>query len=66
MMGIAEAIGMTLPGASAIPAPDANHPRMSAKCGRRTVDMVWQELTPAALLTRASFKNGIAVATAMG
>jgi dihydroxy-acid dehydratase len=66
MMGIAEAIGMTLPGASAIPAPDANHPRMSAACGRRIVEMVWEDLSPARLLTRAHFENGIAVAMAMG
>jgi dihydroxy-acid dehydratase len=66
MMGIAEALGLTLPGASAIPAPDANHIRMSAECGRRIVDMVWGDLTPAKLLTRASFDNGIACAMAMG
>ncbi len=66
MMGIAEAIGLTLPGASSIPAPDANHIRMSAECGRRIVDMVWDDLTPAKLLTRASFDNGIACAMAMG
>jgi dihydroxy-acid dehydratase len=66
MMGIAEAIGMTLPGASSIPAPDANHPRMAAECGRRAVQMVWDELTPTTMLSRASFDNGIAVAMAMG
>ena len=66
MMGIAEAIGLTLPGASSIPAPDANHIRMSAECGRRIVDMVWDDLSPAKLLTRASFDNGIACAMAMG
>jgi dihydroxy-acid dehydratase len=66
MMGIAEAIGLTLPGASSIPAPDASHPRMSAACGRRIVDMVWEDLTPARVLSRASFDNGIAVAMAMG
>ncbi len=66
MMGIAEAIGLTLPGASSIPAPDANHPRMSAACGRRIVEMVWQDLTPAKILSRDSFTNGIAVAMAMG
>ncbi len=66
MMGLAEAIGLTLPGASSIPAADANHPRMSAECGRRIVQMVWDDLTPARLLTRASFENGIAVAMAMG
>ena len=66
MMGIAEAIGLTLPGASSIPAADANHIRMSAECGRRSVAMVWDDLTPAKLLTRANFDNGIAVAMAMG
>jgi len=66
MMGIAEAVGLTLPGASAIPAPDANHPRMSAACGRRIVQMVWDDLTPAKMLTRANFENGIAAAMAMG
>lgn len=66
MMGIAESIGLTLPGASSIPAADANHVRMSAECGRRIVDMVWGDLTPAKMLTRANFENGIACAMAMG
>ncbi len=66
MMGIAEAIGLTLPGASAIPAPDANHVRMSAECGRRVVQMVWDQQTPASFLTRSHFLNGITVAMAMG
>ena len=66
MMGIAEALGLTLPGASSIPAPDANHPRMSAACGRRIVEMVWEDLTPARVLSRSSFDNAIAVAMAMG
>lgn len=66
MMGIAEAIGMTLPGASSIPAADANHVRMSAECGRRMVDMVWQDQTPARILSQASFHNAINVAMAMG
>jgi dihydroxy-acid dehydratase len=66
MMGIAEAVGLTLPGASSIPAADANHIRMSADCGRRIVQMVWDDWTPARMLTRASFDNGIACAMAMG
>ena len=66
MMGIAEAMGMTLPGASSIPAPDAGHPRMSAACGRRVVDMVWEDLTPAKILSRKSFENAITVAMAEG
>ena len=46
MMAITEALGLSLPGASSIPAPDANHPRMCAAAGRRIVDMVWEDLTP--------------------
>jgi dihydroxy-acid dehydratase len=66
MMGITEAVGLTLPGASSIPAADSSHLRMSAECGRRIVDMVWEDLTPAKLLTRKSFENGTACAMAMG
>ncbi len=66
MMGVAEAVGLTLPGASSIPAADAKHIRMSAECGRRIVAMVWESLTPAKMLTRANFDNGIACAMAMG
>ena len=66
MMGIAEAIGMTLPGASSIPAVDAGHQRMATQCGRRVVDMVWEDLTPARMLTRKNFENAVTVAMAEG
>ena len=66
MMAIAEALGMTLPGASSIPAADANHPRMAAACGRRIVEMVWDDLTPDRILTPAAFDNAIAVHMALG
>ncbi len=66
MTGIADALGLTLPGASSIPAPDAAHIRMSAECGRRIVGMVWEDLRPSDILTRASFENCITVAMAMG
>ncbi len=66
MTGIAEALGLTLPGASSIPAADAGHVRMSADCGRRIVEMVWEDLIPARVLSRASFHNAIACAMAMG
>ncbi|WP_020205313.1 MULTISPECIES: L-arabinonate dehydratase [Cupriavidus] len=66
MTAIAETIGMTLPGASSIPAADANHIRMCSESGRRIVDMVWEDLTPARIQTRAAFENAIAVAMAMG
>jgi len=66
MTGIAEALGLTLPGASSIPAADAGHVRMSADCGRRIVEMVWEDLLPSRVLSRASFDNAIACAMAMG
>jgi len=66
MMAIADAMGLTLPGASSIPAPDANHPRMCAMAGRRIVDMVWEDLTPARIITPASIDNAIKVHMAMG
>ncbi|WP_316187913.1 MULTISPECIES: L-arabinonate dehydratase [unclassified Bradyrhizobium] len=66
MTAIAEAIGMTLPGASSIPAADAEHIRMSSECGRRVVEMVWEDLTPSKIQTHAAFENAIAVAMAMG
>jgi dihydroxy-acid dehydratase len=66
MMGIAEALGLTLPGASSIPAPDSNHSRMATQTGRRIVDMVWEDLTPEKILTKAAFDNAIKVHMAMG
>ena len=66
MMAITEALGLTLPGASSIPAPDANHPRMCAAAGRRIVDMVWEDLTPQRILSPAAFDNAIRVHMALG
>jgi dihydroxy-acid dehydratase len=66
MTAIAEAIGMTLPGASSIPAADAGHIRMSSDAGRRIVEMVWEDLTPKQIQTRRAFENAITVAMAMG
>jgi dihydroxy-acid dehydratase len=66
MTALAEAIGMTLPGASSIPAADSNHIRMAAESGRRIVEMVWEDLTPAKIQTEQAFRNAIVVAMAMG
>ncbi len=66
MMSIAEAFGLTLPGASSIPAPDAAHKRMSAACGRRIVDMVWEDLTPDKIITPTATRNATTVAMATG
>jgi dihydroxy-acid dehydratase len=66
MTAIAESIGMTLPGASSIPAADAGHIRMASESGRRIVEMVWEDLTPRKIQTRKAFENAITVAMAMG
>ena len=66
MTSIVEALGLALPGASAMPAMDAGHTRMATSCGERIVGMIWEDLTPHRLLTRASFLNAAAVAMALG
>jgi dihydroxy-acid dehydratase len=66
MMAITEALGLSLPGASSIPAADSGHPRMCGVAGRRIVDMVWEDLTPNKILTPAAFDNAIKVHMAMG
>jgi dihydroxy-acid dehydratase len=66
MTAITDAMGLTLPGASSIPAPDAGHQRMSAACGRRIVDMVWEGLTPDKIVTDAAVRNAAIVAMATG
>jgi dihydroxy-acid dehydratase len=66
MTAIAEALGMTLPGASSIPAVDSNHVRMAMNCGTQIVEMVWADRKPSTLLTRESFENAITVDMAIG
>jgi len=66
MTAIAETMGWCLPGASSIPAPDSNHPRMSAACGRRIVDMVWEDLKPSDFMTADAVDNSIRCHLAMG
>ena len=66
MMSVAETLGMTLPGASSIPASDANHALMAAATGRRVVEMVWEDLKPSDILTAASFDNATKIDMALG
>ena len=66
MTAITDAMGLTLPGASSIPAVDAGHQRMAAACGRRIVEMVWEELTPEKIVTDAAVRNAAIVAMATG
>ena len=66
MTAIAEGFGLTLPGASSIPAADANHQRMAASCGRRIVDMVWENVTPDQIITKPATQNAVTIAMATG
>jgi len=66
MAALAEALGLTLPGASSIPAVDSNHKRMAIECGARIVEMVWEGFDTAGLLTREAFENAITVDMAIG
>lgn len=66
MTALTETLGLTLPGASSIPAVDANHPRLATACGRRIVGMVWEDLTPDRVLTESSFENAITADMAIG
>jgi dihydroxy-acid dehydratase len=65
MMSLAESLGMTLTGASSIPAPDSSHPRMASATGRRIVEMIDEDLKPRDVLSRASFLNALTVQMAL-
>ena len=66
MTAIVEALGMALPGSSSIPAMDSSHSRMATDCGERIVGMVWEDLKPSRILSRAAFANALAVQMALG
>jgi dihydroxy-acid dehydratase len=65
MTTIAEALGLTLPGAASIPAADAAHPRMASECGRRIVEMIWEDLKPRDIITREAVENALVVHSAL-
>jgi dihydroxy-acid dehydratase len=66
LSAVAETLGLSLPGASSIPAVHSAHARMAADSGRRAVEMVWEDLRPTRLLTPAAFDNAITVDMAIG
>jgi dihydroxy-acid dehydratase len=66
MTSAAEALGLTLPGAASIPAPDSRHAQMATQAGKRVVDMVWEDLKPSKILTDASFDNAVVTVLALG
>jgi dihydroxy-acid dehydratase len=66
MMSATETLGLTLPGASSIPAPDSRHAMMATQSGRRIVEMVWEDLKPLDILTPASFDNAVKAVLGLG
>ncbi len=66
MTAMAEVMGFTVPGASSVPAMDANHQRLAAEAGRLAVNNAWEGPKPKKLATRQSFENAIAVDMAIG
>jgi dihydroxy-acid dehydratase len=66
MNSIAEALGMSLPGCAAIPAPYRERGQIAYETGLRAVEMVWEDLKPSDILTREAFENAIVVNSAIG
>jgi dihydroxy-acid dehydratase len=66
MAAIAEAMGMTLPGCAAIPAPDSRRLAIAEMSGQRMVAMVWEDLRPSKIMTREALENAITLDMAIG
>ncbi|GGZ28108.1 IlvD/Edd family dehydratase [Asticcacaulis endophyticus] len=66
MNAVAETLGLSLPGCSAIPAPYRERGQMAYETGKRIVEMAWEDLKPSKILTRNSFLNAIALVAAVG
>ena len=66
MNSLAEALGMTLPGCAAIPAPYRERGQIAYETGIRAVEMVWEDLKPSDIMTREAFENAIVVNSAIG
>lgn len=66
MTALAEVLGFSLPGASSVPATASKGHQLAAAAGRRVVDMVWEDLRPSHILTRAAVENAAKVNVALG
>jgi dihydroxy-acid dehydratase len=66
MNSLAEALGMSLTGCAAPPAPHKERAVMAYETGKRIVEMVWEDLRPSKILTREAFENAIVVNSAIG
>jgi len=66
MNALAEALGMSLPGCAAIPAPYRERAQIAYETGVRAVEIVWEDLKPTDILTRKAFENAIVACSAIG
>lgn len=66
MNGLAEALGMSLPGCAAIPAPYKERGQVAYETGRRIVSLILEDVTPSKIMTRAAFENAIIANSAIG
>jgi dihydroxy-acid dehydratase len=66
MNALAEALGMSLPGCAAIPAPYRERAQIAYETGRRAVEIVHEDLKPSDILTRKAFENAIVACSAIG
>ena len=66
MNAVAEALGLSLPGCAAIPAPYRERGQFAYRTGRRIVEMVHEDLKPSDILTREAFLNAIACVSVIG
>ena len=66
MNAMAEALGMSLPGCAAIPAPYRERGQIAYETGVRAVEIVREDLKPSDILTRAAFENAIVACSAIG
>jgi dihydroxy-acid dehydratase len=66
MTSAMEALGLTLPGAASIPAPDSRHAQMATLTGKRIVDMVWEDVKPLDIATAKAFDNAVVTVLALG
>src|ERR671912_180315 len=66
MTSAVEALGLSLPGAASIPAPDSRHAQMATLTGKRIVEMVWEDLKPLDIATAGAFDNAVTTVLALG
>lgn len=66
MTSAVEVLGLTLPGAASIPAPDSRHSQMATLTGKHIVEMVWQDVKPLDFITARSFDNAVTAVLALG